>query len=113
MLSILDFSSLLFSNDRFLPCSIINGINELINRAISIISSNKDPIDEKRLLNLSFDFRNDENGLNINVRIIDIIIYITTDLTLIKNIANRVINASEKTDFKIDFVNSSNFMKQI
>ena len=113
MLSILDFNSLLFSNDRLLPCSIINGINELINRVISIISSNKDPIDEKRLLNLSFDFRNDENGLSINVRIIDIVIYMITDLTLIINIANRVINASEKTDFNIDFVNSSNFMKQI
>tara|TARA_B100000427_G_C15144885_1_gene436075 strand:+ start:344 stop:592 length:249 start_codon:yes stop_codon:yes gene_type:complete len=80
---------------------------------ISIINSNKDTIDEKRLLNLSFSFRNDENGLNIKVRIIDIVIYMITDLTLIRNIANRVINASEKTDFKIDFVNSSSFMKQI
>ena len=113
MFSILDFSSLLFSNDRFLPCSIINGINELINNVISTINRNKDPIDEKRLLNLSFDFRNDEKGLNISVRIIDIVIYMITDLTLIRNIANRVINASAKIDFKIDFVNSSNFMKQI
>ena len=71
-LSILDFNSLLFKSDRFLLCSIINGINDPINAIITTRRSNNDAIDENRLLNLSFDLRNDENGLNINVNTIDI-----------------------------------------
>lgn len=70
-LSILDFNSLLFKSDRFLLCSMINGINDPINIIIIITRRNNDAIDEDRLLNLSFDLRNDENGLNINVNTID------------------------------------------
>jgi hypothetical protein len=70
-LSMLDFNSLLFKSDRFLLCSMINGINDPINIIITIIKRNNDAIDEDRLLNLSFDLRNDENGLNINVNTIE------------------------------------------
>jgi hypothetical protein len=70
-LSMLDFNSLLFKSDRFLLCSMINGINDPINIIIPIIRRNNDAIDEDRLLNLSFDLRNDENGLNINVNTIE------------------------------------------
>jgi hypothetical protein len=70
-LSILDFNSLLFKSDRFLLCSMINGINDPINIIITITRRNNDAIDEDRLLNLSFDLRNDENGLNINVNTIE------------------------------------------
>jgi hypothetical protein len=70
-LSMLDFNSLLFKSDRFLLCSMINGINDPINIIITITRRNNDAIDEDRLLNLSFDLRNDENGLNINVNTIE------------------------------------------
>ena len=50
---------------------MINGINDPINVIITTRRSNNDAIDENRLLNLSFDLRNDENGLNINVKTIE------------------------------------------
>jgi hypothetical protein len=50
---------------------MINGINDPINIIITITRRNNDAIDEDRLLNLSFDLRNDENGLNINVNTIE------------------------------------------
>ena len=66
---------------------------------------NNDVIEAKRLLNLSFDFRSDVNGLSINARTIDIAIYTITTLIFIKKNKNAPIPNKDRIDFKIDFVN--------
>jgi len=86
----------------FLLCSTINGINEPIISVIIIISNNNDVIEEKRLLNFSLDLRNDENGLNINVKTIDIRIYIITALTFISNTIKPKTPDNISIDFRID-----------
>ena len=86
-------------------CSIIYGINAPITTIIIINRKNNDVIEAKRLLNLSFDFRSDVNGLSINARTIDIAIYTITTLIFIKKNKNAPIPNKDRIDFKIDFVN--------